>query len=100
VPRDFPCLPARGLGVFGHTPLDRVRILLQESSSRKYFSYQCKWTENTVEARDFLSTVTAYDYAREHALEGVNIVLQSDTGMGEIVIPIPPAKRAKGFDGY
>ena len=54
-----------------------------------YFTSDSKWSVNHCEARDFLTTLGAYDYIRGHSLENVNIVLKDDDDpTRDVVVPL------------
>ena len=74
-----------------------MRFLIQDLSSKQYFTSDSKWSENDVEARDFLTTLGAYEYVRGHSLENVNIVLKDDEDpTRDLVLPLSAATlRAK-----
>ena len=77
-----------------------MRFLIQDSSSKKYFTSESKWSANDLEARDFLTTLGAYDYIRGHSLENVNIVLKDDDNPArDVVVPLSvPTLRAKRYE--
>jgi hypothetical protein len=63
-----------------------VRFLIQDSSSKQYFTSESKWSGNDFEARDFLTTLGAYNYILGHSLENVNIVLKDDDDPAKDVV--------------
>jgi len=77
-----------------------VRFLIQDSSSKHYFTSESKWSARDVEARDFLTTLGAYDYIRGHSLDNVNIVLKDDNDPSrDVVLPLSvPTLRAKRYE--
>ena len=77
-----------------------MRFLIQDSSSKQYFTSASKWSANDREARDFLTTLGAYDYIRGHSLENVNIVLKDDHDAGrDVVVPLSPiALKARRYE--
>ena len=77
-----------------------MRFLIQDLSSKQYFTSDSKWSGNDFEARDFLTTLGAYDYIRGHSLDNVNIVLKDDDDPArDVVVPLSaPTLRAKRYE--
>jgi len=58
-----------------------MRIVLQHTKSELYFQGPGTWTRQLGEAFDFLHTQRAIDFARQHRLTGVQVIvafLESD----------------------
>jgi len=72
----------------------RMRILLQHGRTGLYLRGLGDWTANVHEAFDFQHSQRAIDFARQHALSGVQIAVRfMDCDFDEIA-PLPPLTEA------
>ena len=65
-----------------------MRILLQHVRTQLYFQRLGSWTSNPLEAFDFRHPQSAIDFARTHALPGVQLAIKVN-GYDEEVISLP-----------
>jgi hypothetical protein len=99
---------AEGLGFVGAAPnpvstSEFMRILLQHVRTQLYLRSLGNWTVSPLEAFDFRLSQSAIEFAREHDLPGVQIVIKVNGHEYEEVFPLPmrttsPAHRAR--DGF
>ena len=65
-----------------------MRILLQHIQMQLYLRSPGNWTTNPFEAFDFQHSQCAADFAREHALAGVQIVVKFVDSQYDEVFPV------------
>lgn len=70
-------------------PFDRMKILLQHIRTQLYLRSLGNWTANPLEAHDFQHSQRAIDFAREHALHGVQIAVKFVESQFDEVFPLP-----------
>jgi len=66
-----------------------MRILLQHFRTQLYLRSLGSWTAEPLEAFDFRHSRRAIDFARAHALPGVQIVTNLDDREQDQVLPLP-----------
>lgn len=72
-----------------------MKILLQHMRTQLYLRSLGNWTANPLEAFDFQHSQRAIDFAREHALNGVQIAVKFIDSQYDEVFPLPsPANVA------
>jgi hypothetical protein len=71
-----------------------MKILLQHSRTQLYLRGLGDWTANAQEAYDFQHSQKAIDFARHHALPGVQIAVRFIDSQFDEVFPLPPAMPA------
>jgi hypothetical protein len=76
-------------------PFENMKILLQHIRTQLYLRSLGNWTANPLEAHDFQHSQRAIDFAREHALNGVQIAVKFIDSQFDEVFPLPePAVAA------
>lgn len=68
-----------------------MRILLQHARTQLYLRSLGNWTANPLEAYDFQHSQRAINFAREHALSGVQIAVRFSDSQFDEVFPLPSA---------
>ena len=71
-----------------------MKILLQHIRTQLYLRSLGNWTANPLEAHDFQHSQRAIDYAREHALNGVQIAVKFIDSQFDEVFPLPEPTTA------
>jgi len=72
-----------------------MKILLQHIRTQLYLRSLGNWTASPLEAHDFQHSQRAIDFAREHALHGVQIAVRFIDSQFDEVFPLPePATAA------
>jgi hypothetical protein len=71
-----------------------MKILLQHARTGLYLREAGTWTANPFEALDFQHSQGAIDFARDHAIEGVQIAVTFVDHQFDEVVPLPPLQRA------
>ncbi|MBE0545345.1 MAG: hypothetical protein IH623_28735 [Verrucomicrobia bacterium] len=66
-----------------------MRILLQHARTQLYLRSLGNWTANPLEAYDFQHSQRAINFAREHALSGVQIAVRFTDSQFDEVFPLP-----------
>lgn len=66
-----------------------MKILLQHTQTLKYMRADRTWTRNDSEARIFLHSETAMDYAFENDLRDVYVTVKFLGGDPEVAVPLP-----------
>ncbi|MCW5554194.1 MAG: hypothetical protein KIS67_18805 [Verrucomicrobiae bacterium] len=66
-----------------------MRILLQHARTQLYLRSLGNWTANPLEAYDFQHSQRAINFAREHALSGVQIAVRFSDSQFDEVFPLP-----------
>jgi len=66
-----------------------VKILLQQVRTQLFLKSEGSWTANPYEALDFELSQRAIDYASNHQLKGVQIVVKFIDGQFDQVVPLP-----------
>ena len=72
-----------------------MKILLQHVRTQLYLRSLGNWTPNPGEACDFRHSQTAIDFARDHALPGVQIVIKLNSCEDDAVFPLPEHSRTQ-----
>ena len=72
-----------------------MRILLQHFRTQLYLRSLGSWTAEPLEAFDFRHSRRAIDFARTHALPGVQIVTSLDDRDQDQVLPLPAHAAAR-----
>ena len=72
-----------------------MKILLQHVRTQLYLRRLGSWTPNPREAFDFRHSQSAIDFARDHALPGVQIVVKLNNLEDGGVFPIPARAAAR-----
>lgn len=77
-----------------------MKILLQHIRTQLYLRSLGNWTANPLEGYDFQHSQRAIDFAREHALSGIQIAVKFTESQYDEVFPLPgvpahPASIAK-----
>jgi len=65
-----------------------MRILLQQKETGLYFKDINSWTEDTLDAMDFLNSTEAMDFCKSNNLAGVQLVLKFEQQRYDIVMPL------------
>jgi hypothetical protein len=73
------------------THANPMKILLQHARTQLYLRSLGNWTANSFEALDFQHSQRAIDFAREHALTGVQIAVKFVDSQFDEVFPLPTA---------
>lgn len=71
-----------------------MKILLQHARTQLYVRSLGNWTANPLEAYDFQHSQRAINFAREHALSGVQIAVRFTDSQFDEVFPLPSATAA------
>ena len=66
-----------------------MKILLQHMRTQLYLRSLGNWTANPLEAFDFQHSQRAIDFAREHALHGIQIAVKFLDSQYDEVFPLP-----------
>ena len=72
--------------------MQRMRIVLQETRTGQYLKELDAWSADSSEAKDFVSSTTAFDYCMAHHITGVQVVLKFDEEKYDIVLPMLPPR--------
>jgi hypothetical protein len=67
-----------------------MKILLQHGHTQLYLRSLGNWTSNHYEALDFQHSQRALDFARDHNIVGVQIVVKFVDPQLDDVVPLPP----------
>lgn len=67
---------------------DIMRILLQQKETGLYFKDINSWTDDTLDAMDFMNSTEAMDFCKSNNIEGVQLVLKFDQQRYDIVMPL------------
>ncbi len=67
-----------------------MRIVLQETRTGRYLKELDAWSADSAEAKDFVSSTTAFDFCMAHHITGVQVVLKFDEEKYDIVLPMLP----------
>lgn len=71
-----------------------MKILLQQTRTQMFLKTVDAWTANPYEALDFEHSQRAIEFAHEHHMNGVQIVVKFIDGQFDQVVPIPDSKPA------
>ncbi len=71
-----------------------MRILVQQKQTGLYFRDIERWTADTTEAMDFVSSLAAIDFCVMNKLKGVQLVLKFEEQRYDIVLPVLPQQGA------
>jgi len=66
-----------------------MKILLQNSQTKHYFSLLGLWTAKPNLAYDFRHSARALDFARVNELTDVQLVIQFDDSQWDNIVPVP-----------
>ena len=66
-----------------------MKILLQHVRTQLYLRSLGNWTANHLEAHDFQHSQRAFDFAREHGLNGVQLAIKFVEPEFDEVFPVP-----------
>ena len=66
-----------------------MKILLQHVRTQLYLRSLGNWTANHLEAHDFHHSQRAFDFAREHGLNGVQLAVKFVEPEFDEVFPVP-----------
>ncbi len=72
--------------------MQRMRIVLQETGTGRYLRDLDSWSEDSSEAKDFVSSTTAFDFCLAHHITAVQVVLKFDEEKYDIVLPMLPPR--------
>jgi hypothetical protein len=67
-----------------------LRILLQRTESKKFLAPDGKWVEDHQDALAFNHILKACEYAREHKLRGVQVLLKFRTNDMDVPLRLGP----------
>jgi hypothetical protein len=66
-----------------------MRILLQQKETGLYFKDINSWTDDTLDAMDFMNSTEAMDFCKSNNINnGVQLVLKFDQQRYDIVMPL------------
>jgi hypothetical protein len=76
--------------------MQRMRILLQQTKTSRYFKDIASWADNSREAMDFVSSTAAIEFCAANKLTGLQIVLKFEEEKCDIVLPLQTPAPCRG----
>jgi hypothetical protein len=72
-----------------------MKILLQHIRTQLFLKSLGNWTANPYEAQDFETSKRAIDFAQEHTLHGVQVLVKFDDSHLDEAVQLPASNHTK-----
>ena len=68
--------------------MDRGKVFLRNSTTKKWYAGPNRWAEACAEAREFQKVEEAAAFGSELGVKGMEVVVHFSSGEGDLVLPL------------